>query len=120
MKPGLAAYQALIDALVARRDCVLSRRVLGGQPWPDKADLAKFNDLVASLSPEQRLGVAALLMKAREGGIHDTLVELSERMNLEGLRLSQSGVELPHEPHGTEMFFDWVARCAGEKWPHEG
>jgi len=119
MKTGLAAYQALVDALVARRECVLSRRVSEGRLWPEQSDLAQFNELVASLTPDQRKGVSALLAKAREGGIHATLVELSERSNLEGLRLSQGGVELPHEPYGTEIFYDWVARCAGEEWPHE-
>lgn len=119
MKSALAAYQTLVDALVARRECVLSRRVNEGRLWPEQADLAQFNQLVASLTPDQRAGVAALLAKAREGGIHDTLVELSERSNLEGLRLSQGGVELPHEPYGTEIYFDWVARCAGQEWPHE-
>lgn len=120
MRTGLAAYQAFVDALVARRECVLSRRVTDGQLWPEQSALAQFNELLISLTPEQRAGVASLLAKAREGGIHDTLVELSERSNLKGLRLSQGGVELPHEPYGTEIYFDWVARCAGEEWPHEG
>ena len=119
MKSGLAAYQSVVDALVARRECVLSRRVGEGRLWPEQADLAQFNELVASLTPEQREGVATLLTKAREGGIHDTLVEFSERSNREGLRFSQGGVELPHEPYGTEIYFDWIARCAGEEWPHE-
>jgi hypothetical protein len=120
MKTGLAAYQALVDALVARRECVLSRRVGAGQLWPEHSHLAQFNELLVALTPDQRAGVASLLAKAREGGMHDTLVELSERSNLQGLRLAQGGVELPHEPYGTEIYFDWVARCAGEEWPDEG
>lgn len=76
--------------------------------------------LIAELKPEQREAIAQLLTLVREGGIHDSLVALSERMEMQGFRLIEAGVELPFEPHGTEINFDWVARCAGEGWPHEG
>lgn len=120
MKTAVDAYHDFVDALVARRECVLAKRVRAGQLWPAESSLAAFNSLVEGLSEQQRQSVAALLQKARDGGIHDVLAEISERANLKGLGLVQDGVVVPMEPHGTEIYFDWVARCQGEAWPHEG
>lgn len=120
MNQGLVAYHDLVDTLVARKDCVLAQRVLDGSAWPASSKLSQFNSLLAGLDPMQREQIAALLTMSREGGIHDALVVLSERMNLRGLRLVEGENQLPHEPHGTEIYFDWVARCSGEAWPHEG
>lgn len=120
MSQALSAYHDLVDAFVSRRECVLANRVASGTAWPSSSALAEFNSLIDQLGSEQRSLVSKLLTMAREGGIHDALVVLSERMNTRGLQLSEAGVELPFEPHGTEIYFDWVARCAGEEWPHEG
>ena len=110
-------YQALIDAIVERNECVLARRVREGNLWLEQAEHSKFNNLVASLPQEQRELLSDLLQSARNGGIHDVLVVLSEKMNLEDLKLVQDAEEIPNEPYGTEIYFDWVARSAGEDWP---
>ena len=120
MNPTVAAYHDFVDALVARTECVLASRVRSGQVWPETSSLSKYNSLLEGLASAQREQVAELLQKAREGGIHDVLVELSERSHSVGLRIVQAGAELAHEPHGTELYFDWAARCSGEAWPHEG
>ena len=120
MNTALAAYREFVDALAARRECTLAKRVAEGAAWPATSELSEFNTLIAELSLEQRAKVARLLAMSREGGIHDALVVLSERMERNGLRLVEGGIELPHEPNGTEIYFDWAARCAGEAWPHEG
>jgi hypothetical protein len=119
MKSALDSYHEFVDELVARKSCVLANRVAEGATWPSSSELAEFNAFLGSLSMEQREQASRLLTKAREGGIHDSLVVLSERMNLKGLRLVENGVALPNEPHGTEIYFDWVARCAGEPWPND-
>jgi hypothetical protein len=114
---ALAKYQALIDTLVERNECVLARRVREGDLWPEQATNSKFNALVAPLSQEQRNQFAELLQSARNGGIHDVLVVLSEQMNLQNLKLVQGGEEIPNEPYGTEIYYDWAARSAGDDWP---
>jgi len=119
MNSALQKYQSLIDELVERKGCVLARRVKNGDLWLETAEKAKFNGLIKSLSEEQRQQVSELLQDAREGGIHDTLVVLSEKMNLENLKLVQGGEELPHEPYGSELYFDWVARAEGDNWPSD-
>ena len=58
-----------------------------------------------------------MVQRSRDGGIHDTLVYLADEINLGGLRLSRNGMELAIEPYGTEMYFDWLARLAGDDWP---
>lgn len=120
MNSALLAYHEFIDDLVSRRECVLAKRVANGDAWPSSSALEKFNTLITELKLEQREAIAQLLTMAREGGIHDSLVALSERMEMQGLRLIEAGAELPFEPYGTEIYFDFVARCAGEGWPHEG
>lgn len=120
MNPALLAYHELIDALVSRRECIFASRFASEAAWPSSSAFAEFNALIAQLDPVQRGLVSKLLKLAREGGIHDSLVVLSERMETHGLRFAEAGVELPFEPHGTEIYFDWVSRCAGEEWPHAG
>jgi hypothetical protein len=114
---ALLKYQALIDALVERKKCILARRVKEGNLWPAQAEHSKFNSLITSLSQEQRNLLSEFLQSARDGGIHDALVVLSEKMNLEDLKFIQGGEELPNEPFGTEIYYDWVARSAGDDWP---
>lgn len=114
----LESYKALIDALVRLRPSVEARRVRDGiwhRDPPD--DQVKFNRLLRELTPEQREVVAEIAQGARDGGIHDTLVYLNDEINLNNLRLTKSGVELPVEPFGTELYYDWVSRCAGDEWP---
>ena len=120
MKSPVAEYHGLVDALVSRRQCIFAARVREGRSWPASSTLAEFNTLLDGLTQAQRQKIAELLQRARDGGIHDVLVELSERQNLKGLRFIQGDVELAMEPHGTEMYFDWAARIAGEAWPREG
>lgn len=112
-------YEEIIDALVECRESISARRFKSGEAWLTTAHNAKFNPLIQELPPGQRTLLAELLQSEREAGIHDTLVALSELMNLRDLRFSVNGKELPHEPYGTELYFDWVARSAGESWPEK-
>ncbi|GAB3538106.1 hypothetical protein GCM10027343_03010 [Noviherbaspirillum agri] len=110
-------YEKIIDSLVERRESVTATRVRAGELWLATAENARFNALIQSLSEEQRALVAELLQSERDAGIHDCLAVLSELMNLQDLRFAVHGKEIPHEPYGTEMYFDWIARASGEPWP---
>jgi hypothetical protein len=87
MNSPIDAYHDFVDALVARRECVLAKRVQTAWRWPAESSFAKFNSLVEGLSQAQRDLLAALLQEARDGGIHDVLAEVSERANLKGFGL---------------------------------
>jgi len=58
-----------------------------------------------------------MIQQARDGGIHDTLVYLSEQVDLDNLKLIKDDVELAVEPYGTTMYWDWIARSEGDEWP---
>ena len=78
----------------------------------ESADQSIFGEL----SAQEKDLLVELLQEARDGGIHDTLVVLHEEM-ANGARLVKDGVEMAFEPYGTEIYFDWVARKEGDKWP---
>ena len=112
-------YEQIIDSLVDRRDSVVSERVKNANFWPSGSAKAKFNSLVANLSDEGRALLAELLQSERDSGIHDALVVLSELMNLDALRFCVNGTEIAHEPYGTELYYDWSCRVAGDPWPNK-
>ena len=112
-------YEKIIDALVDRRESITAIQVRHGEQWRPTAEKSKFNHLIQSASPEQLAQFSELLQSERDSGFHDALVVLSELMNLENLRFSVNGEELPHEPYGTELYFDWIARVSGEPWPQD-
>ena len=85
--------------------------------WPDLPENLQINALVSSLDDSQRAVLGQLLQRARDGGIHDMLAYLNEQIDLNGLRLSKNGHELPHEPFGSELQYDWTCRKEGDDWP---
>jgi hypothetical protein len=110
-------YKSFIDALVQHRPCVNARWVREHRPWPDSPENATINEFVASLTKEHREVLASLLQHARDGGMHDTLVHLNDAVVLDGYRLLRHGRELPQQPFGTTMYYDWVCRAEGDNWP---
>lgn len=75
-----------------------------------------YNELLNSLSSEQREVLAKLVQDARIGGIHDTLAYMNEKMDCDGLVLSQNGEEFPFDEFES-MHYDFVCRCEGDEWP---
>ena len=117
MATPLSEYKKFITDLVKRQPSVIARAIReNGHLYPLERN-QELNHLLAQLSSEQREIIAQLVQRSRDGGIHDTLVYLADEINLGGLRLSRNGMELAIEPYGTEMYFDWVARLAGDDWP---
>ena len=116
MRNSLKEYEYFIDGLVKRRNSVEARSVKKGvwheEPPPDQA---KYNSLLSDLSQEQRDLIADLLQQAREGGMHDFLVFLTDKK----YQLSRNGIKLAWEPFGTPAFYDFVARLAGDQWPND-
>lgn len=55
-------------------------------------------------------------MDARKGGIHDTLAYMNEKMDCDGLVLSQEGKDFPYDSFDS-MNYDFIARCDGDEWP---
>ena len=117
MATPLSEYKKFVDDLVQRQPSVTARVIRHqGRLHPPELNEGA-NRFLAQLSSEQKEVVAQLIQQGRDGGIHDALAYLTDAINLEGLRLSRKGVELAVEPYGTEMYFDWLARLAGDDWP---
>jgi hypothetical protein len=118
MSTPLADYKGFIDGLVKIRDGVIAPRVLKNQ-FPATPENEAIASLCSRLTEEERCAVAKLVEQAREGGIHDALVFLHDRMMIDGYRLTVAGRELPVEPFDTQLYYDWMCRVMGESWPDE-
>lgn len=116
MAAPLDDYKELVDA-IARLTSVKSQRVREKRRWPDTPDNQALNAVLGTLTAEQRRVIADLIDSAFEEGIHSLLAYLQDEIALRKLRLTREGRELPVEPFGTELYYDWVCRRKGDEWP---
>ena len=127
---ALDDYKELIDGLVEIRPGALSRWIEEKRSWPiipetPDSEAARavneenraINELVGTLTEGQRPVLAKLLQSARDGGIGDVLAYLNEEPKLRELRIVRNGRQLPIEPFGTELYWDWTCRREGDAWP---
>lgn len=116
---ALAAYKRFIDLFVAvARNSVTAKRIRDNWPYAEPQnhpDLRRFNDLLASLTPEQRARVTELVEGERMGAVGDLLAQ----MTWKDLRIIDQGIELAWEPFGSVNYYDYTCRCEGDRWPDE-
>jgi hypothetical protein len=117
MDAPLNLYKSLVDGLATLHKGVHRAWIERG--WPDVSDASSVRQLLAKLTPDEKKLLADLLESARDGGVHDTLVYLNDRMAINGLRFTQEGIELAHQPFDTELYYDWTSRRQGDNWPDE-
>ena len=115
MNAGLEYYKEFIDGLVKRKNGVVSKWIRENG-YPNNEENREYNELLNSLSTDQREVLAKLVQDARIGGIHDTLAYMNEKMDCDGLVLSQNGEEFPFDEFES-MHYDFVCRCEGDEWP---
>ena len=72
MSKELELYKAFIDGLVERKDSITARWVKG-DGFPKTEDNKAKNELLATLTPEQKSVLAEMLQDEHIAGIHDTL-----------------------------------------------
>lgn len=116
MSRNIEEYKSFIDALVGIKSSAAAQWVTG-KDFPDAPGNEQINQLLSSLTSKQKEILASMLQGAKESGIHDTLVYLNEQMSFGNIVITKNGVNLPVEPFGTELHFDWVARSEGDEWP---
>ncbi len=106
----LEEYRAFIDGLLEwPRVSVPARwaREWGNKPSTSTYQTpADFDAKMHQFTPEQRQVVAELMQEEHEGGIYTFLAYLTDKINIEGLRLHRNGVPLAIEPYGSEMYYD--------------
>ena len=111
MSIEIEAYKSFIDDVVAIKESVKSTWVSNGS-YPDVPANKKRNEVLSSLSKEQRIEMAKIVQEANESGVHDLLALINDNAAIE-----YKGVKLPKEPFDTELHFDFVARSEGDSWP---
>ena len=114
MGKGLLYYKSFIDGLVARKNGGDAKRILG-KGYPNNKENQAYNELLASLTTEQKEVLAMLVQKARLDGIHDTLAYMNELMDCDGLVLSKNGESFPYDEFES-MHYDFICRCEGDEW----
>lgn len=109
-------WKSLVDAFAGLHDGVHRAWVVDRGAYPDFEENQNKNDLLKSLSKEQREVLADMLIEARRGGIHDTLVVLHDRIALNDGAYCEHGVRMELEPFGNTLYQDYVARREGDEW----
>ena len=115
MSKDLELYKAFIDGLVKRKQSVAAQWVKEGS-FPKTEDNKAKNELLASLSPEQREVLAQILEDEHIAGMHTALAYLNEIMDLDGLELSQDGQAIKNN-YFESLHYDFICRCEGDDWP---
>ncbi len=111
MSTQLESYKSFIDDVVRIKKSTISTWVEKGS-FPEVSDNLKRNEILSTLTNEQRTELAKIIQESNESGIHDLLALLNDNASIE-----YKGVKLPKEPFDTELNFDFVARSEGDSWP---
>ncbi|QSX38316.1 DUF6547 family protein [Shewanella sedimentimangrovi] len=111
MNKKLEKYKEFIDEVVSLKGAATSKWVARGL-YPETKENEYRNEVLSSLSAAQREEIAKIVQEAKESGMHDLLAFLNQECSV-----TYQGTELPYEPFGTELNYDFVARSEGDKWP---
>ena len=111
MSKELKLYKEFIDAAVSIKDSAAAHWVQKGS-FPTTEANHETNELLSSLTSDQRDVVSKIVQDAKESGIHDLLALLSDTSTI-----NYKGHTLPTEPFDTELNYDFIARCEGDQWP---
>jgi hypothetical protein len=114
------AYKQIIDQLVRRSTSGVHERLVRESGIYLKSPVATCeNELVASLSNQQREVLATMLRQERVSAIHDVLAELTWWLLCREVGLTFRGEPMPFELSGMGMHGDFVGRLDNWEWPAE-
>lgn len=119
---GLDYYKEFVDKCVdllhkEYGGCINARMMREKKRKNEGSLSAKYNAFLDILNDEQLELLADLLDDTHSSAIHDFLVMMEDEMCLNDLRIIKNGVELPVDPFGSEIYYDWVCRREGDEWP---
>lgn len=112
-------WKSFVETFASLHDGVHHAWIAERGAYPDLAENQRVNELLRSLSQEQRELLAEMMIDARQGGVHDALVALNDRMARNGGAYMEKGILMEVQPFGTELYYDYVCRKAGDPWPDE-
>jgi len=116
MNPSIVEYKEFIDSIVNLRPSIIAHQVRTGI-WnlESKPEDVPFNQLLASLSIQQRELISEMIQHAVDAAIEDILIFMTDR----GYLLNRLGIDLAVEPFDSKTYFDFASRCAGKAWPDD-
>ena len=107
-------YKKFIDELASMAGSVTAEKIRSSQKFfTGEVENDRYNEEIYSLTADQQAIIANLLDMSRSSGIHDMLVFLESG----NYSLMKDGRPLPHQPFGTQSFYDFVCRKEGDEWP---
>ncbi len=117
--PSLELWKSFVDSFASIHDGVHQKWIVENGSYPKVGGNEKVNEFLSSLNVENREILAAMMVSARRGGVHDALVVLNDRMAIENAKYSENGVEMEFQPFGTSLYYDYVCRREGDEWEQE-
>jgi len=119
-RTALEAYKAIIDGLISETQQSLSSRLIREKGIYTKApDYLKYNDLVKSLTTDQKEMLAEMFQHEREDAIHDVLAKLTWWIICHKVGLTFSDEPMPVDLSGMGLHGDYVGRKQGWEWPSD-
>ncbi|MDQ0058656.1 DUF6547 family protein [Paenibacillus harenae] len=106
-------YKSMIDDLVTLRYASHHRWILE-QCWPESSEFENINEVLNGFTLEQKQTIALIAQNARDSGIHDVLLYLSNKIIAGSLEISMDGIQLLPELFEDGMHSDWEYRHEGE------
>lgn len=112
-------YKQIIDQLVERSPSMGARLVAEQGVYSKAPALEKTNNLVRSLTQEQRKMLMQILAHERQSAIHDVLAALTWWIDCRGVGLTYQGQPMPVQLSGEGLHGDYVGRLADWQWPKD-
>ncbi len=116
----IEAYKAMIDQLVEQTTPgVNERRLRESGVYSGSAEDAAANDLVTSLSGQQRDVLAEMLRQERVSAIHDVLAAFTWWLLCREVGLTFRGKPMPFQLSEMGLHGDYIGRLDGWEWPSD-
>lgn len=116
---NMSTYQEIIDQIVreTRTNSAYSKRASENRPFPVESEQDDFNNLLLSLTEDQRTLLSSVLLQERHSSIHDVLAVLSWWIESRDVGLSENGEPMPVDFSGMGLHGDYVGRVNDWAWP---
>jgi hypothetical protein len=111
-------YKQIIDSIVECSPSLGARLVNEQAIFSNAEGREKMNELVRSLTSEQRSLLAEMLTEERVGAIHDVLAELTWWIDCREVGLTYRGEAMPSQLSGMGLHGDYIGRQDDWEWPN--
>jgi hypothetical protein len=114
-----ALWRNFVTAFANIHKGLYRQQVLHECSFPLNGQYEKENELIRSLTEDQKKTLVDLLESARDSGIHDALVVLNDRMVLKSGEYREGNCVMEFQPYATTLYQDYVLLRDGHGWPEK-